>query len=421
MNYLVRAMRALGFEAGIDGAGNAVGSLGSGPNEIMLLGHIDTVPGLYHGRAPGRCPVRARRGGRQGSAGHVCGRRGPGRRPARLEADRDRRGGRGEQFAAARAIVRDHYAPAKMVIIGEPSGWDRVTLGYKGSLWLRYQLRQAMAHTAARTVSACDQAVAFWNRLQEFANSWNAGQAKVFDQLTPSLRRHAFGERRFSGHGPSVDQPAPAAGGGHATRSIADLHEMAGAASLEVEDCTPAYRAEKNNELVRAFLAAIRQAGGQPGFVLKTGTSDMNILGPAWGCPIVAYGPGDSNLDHTPEEHILVSEYLKGVEVLTRALTLLMAEKKYEKIKGMGSFGRILRPKLPFLLMKIAPKATKFMLDIRKLAFIMLSMQLAPTCLYAQEGKQEVEQTPTRGLVSVATLVKWKPKPLTTNGEGLFC
>ena len=45
VKYLVRGMRALGFEARIDGAGNAVGSLGDGPNEILLLGHIDTVPG----------------------------------------------------------------------------------------------------------------------------------------------------------------------------------------------------------------------------------------------------------------------------------------------------------------------------------------------------------------------------------------
>jgi len=29
---------------------------------------------------------------------------------------------------------------------------------------------------------------------------------------------------------------------------------------------------------------------------IKTGTSDMNIVGPIWKCPIVAYGPGDSRL-----------------------------------------------------------------------------------------------------------------------------
>jgi LysW-gamma-L-lysine carboxypeptidase len=75
--------------------------------------------------------------------------------------------------------------------------------------------------------------------------------------------------------------------------------------------------------LVRAFLAAIRQAGGTPSFTVKSGTSDMNVVAPVWGTPILAYGPGDSSLDHTPQEHILVPEYLRSVEVLAGALTAL--------------------------------------------------------------------------------------------------
>jgi LysW-gamma-L-lysine carboxypeptidase len=81
-----------------------------------------------------------------------------------------------------------------------------------------------------------------------------------------------------------------------------------------------AYRAEKNTPLVRAFLAGVRDQGGEPGFVVKTGTSDMNVVGPAWRCPIVAYGPGDSSLDHTPNEHVIIEEWRRGVGVLARML-----------------------------------------------------------------------------------------------------
>ena len=56
---------------------------------------------------------------------------------------------------------------------------------------------------------------------------------------------------------------------------------------------------------------------------MKTGTSDMNILAPVWGCPTLAYGPGDSKLDHTPHEAIELDEFERGVEVLTAALSQL--------------------------------------------------------------------------------------------------
>jgi len=59
---------------------------------------------------------------------------------------------------------------------------------------------------------------------------------------------------------------------------------------------------------------------------MKTGTSDMNIAAPAWGCPILAYGPGDSALDHTPDEHIDLDEYLRAVRVLTGVIEALPVE-----------------------------------------------------------------------------------------------
>ncbi len=55
--------------------------------------------------------------------------------------------------------------------------------------------------------------------------------------------------------------------------------------------------------------------------MLKTGTSDMNVVAPVWQCPIVAYGPGDSALDHTPNEHLPLDEYWQAVRVVEEMLT----------------------------------------------------------------------------------------------------
>jgi LysW-gamma-L-lysine carboxypeptidase len=83
------------------------------------------------------------------------------------------------------------------------------------------------------------------------------------------------------------------------------------------------WRGDRQNLLVRSFIHAIRSSdrGVQPGFVVKTGTSDMNVVGPLWKCPIVAYGPGDSSLDHTPQEQVSIDEYWRAILVLERALT----------------------------------------------------------------------------------------------------
>ncbi len=323
VRYLVRTMDALGFAVSIDGAGNAVGSLGNGPREIMLLGHIDTVPGFIpvardgdalHGR--GAVDAKGCLAAFVAAAARVGDR--PGWKITVIGAVGEEGNSPGARF------VRDHYARPELVVIGEPSGWDHVTLGYKGSLWLKYTLVQPMAHTAARTTGACEEAVTFWNRLQASAAEWNNNRAKFFDQLTPTLRgMHSENDGFHETVQLAVNLRLPLEL--DCATLIDQLLALAGPAALEIEDCTPAYRGEKNTSLVRAFLAAIRREGGQPGFSLKTGTSDMNILGPAWGCPILAYGPGDSNLDHTPEEHILVSEYLQGVEVLAKALDLVTA------------------------------------------------------------------------------------------------
>ncbi|MEI7990748.1 MAG: M20/M25/M40 family metallo-hydrolase, partial [Chloroflexota bacterium] len=53
VQFLHQAMEQLGYTAHIDAAGNVIGTRGSGPREILLLGHIDTVPGMIEVRSEG--------------------------------------------------------------------------------------------------------------------------------------------------------------------------------------------------------------------------------------------------------------------------------------------------------------------------------------------------------------------------------
>jgi len=323
VGWLVDEMMSLGFAAQADPAGNAVGSFGSGPKEIVLLGHIDTVngfidvrveDGLLYGRGavdakgPLACftAAAARVGARPGWKITVIGAVGE------------------EATSPGAKAILNHYRP-EMVIIGEPSGWDHICLGYKGSAWFHYTVQKAREHTAARADSACEIAVNYWNRVAEMCAARNAGQERAFFQLTPTLRGMSSSSDGF------IDQASLQIG----FRLPPDLQPdeldallrqmLEHEAQLEMVDSVPPYRAEKNTALVRAFLSGMRACGGAPAFSLKTGTADMNIVAPVWGCPAVAYGPGDSALDHTPNEHIPIEEFYRGVDVLEKTLLNLTA------------------------------------------------------------------------------------------------
>ncbi|MBI4928807.1 MAG: [LysW]-lysine hydrolase [Anaerolineae bacterium] len=320
VSYLVDALRQSGFIARVDRTGNAVGVLGEGPRELVLLGHIDTVPGeipvrVEDDRLYGRGSVDAT--GPLACFAAAAGQIGavPGWRIVVIGAlgeEGDSRGARG---------ILHEYRP-DFAVIGEPSGWDHVTLGYKGSAWLEYVVTQDMVHTAAQAQSACETAVQFRNRLATWAGEKNAGYQKVFDQVTPSLRTMRSSSDGFTDQaqlGINVRLPQ------HIDPDML-FHAalpLANGGSLRLTDGIPAYRGEKNSALVRAFLPAIRAAGGTPAFSLKTGTADINLVAPVWGCPAVAYGPGDSALDHTPNEHILLSEYRQAVAVLRQMIANL--------------------------------------------------------------------------------------------------
>lgn len=329
--FLVQWMSGHGYdEAFVDAAGNAVGlrtggpaADGSPPRDVVLLGHIDTVPGevpvrIEEGQLFGRGSVDAKGPLAAFAMAVAQVTPPPGWRFVVIGAvEEEAATSKGARF------VRERYHPA-YCIIGEPSGWSRVTLGYKGRLLAEVTLRQSMAHTAGPQTGVCAEASALWQRVLALIADLNRDRETAWVQVSPSLRGMASGSdglhdwaRLHMGFRLPVDV-TPA----QLEMLLRPLHQQA---EWHFRGAEQAFRGEKNTPLVRALLAAIRAQGGRPGFVLKTGTSDMNVVGPQWGCPIVAYGPGDSSLDHTPHEHVPIAEWQAGVAVLTEALRRLGA------------------------------------------------------------------------------------------------
>ncbi|MGB4804330.1 MAG: M20/M25/M40 family metallo-hydrolase, partial [Anaerolineae bacterium] len=211
-------------------------------------------------------------------------------------------------------------------LIGEPSGWERVTLGYKGRLLADLHVQGPCGHSAGNRLGVNEQAAHWWQSVIGYTKNYNREREGPFRQLLPSLRSMASGSDGLSEWadlrvGLRLPPDSDSASLQAALTELAQEVTTAPAAfTLTFSGHEQAYVADKNTSLARAMLAGIRQEGGRPGYLLKTGTSDMNVVAPAWRCPIVAYGPGDSSLDHTPEEQIEIEEYLRAIRVLERVL-----------------------------------------------------------------------------------------------------
>jgi LysW-gamma-L-lysine carboxypeptidase len=320
--FLADWLAAHGFEAGIDEVGNAVGVRGDGPGELLLLGHIDTFPGELPLRREGDT-LHGR--GTVDAKGPLCAFAVAASRLRVADGWRVAVVGAVEEEAATSKGARHILTRRKpsFCVIGEPGGWERLTLGYKGRLLVDYHYHGPLAHTAGPNLLPAEQAVAFWNAVAAYAADFNRGREKAFQRLDASLCSIVTADEGSYG---SVEMslalrlPPGLSPEELAAELLALDEEGSGPARPSFYGAEAAFLAGKNNDLVRAFLAAIRERGGQPRFVLKTGTSDMNVVGPVWGCPIVAYGPGDSSLDHTPEEHIDLREYIRAIEVLESSL-----------------------------------------------------------------------------------------------------
>lgn len=362
-HWLVAQMQAAGYDrAFVDDAGNAVGELGpaDAPRVLVLLGHIDTVPGniavriestadgdVLFGRgsvdAKGPLATFVAAAARVGSDwAHAAGLRVVVVGAVEEEAATSK----GARFVAERFDGAREPVPSACVI-GEPSHWHRITLGYKGRLLLDLDARQPMAHTAGPDASLASIIVDVWNHVTAHAAAINRSHEKAFDQLSPSLRRFItttgddmldavdaqIAWRLPLGVDPEalvtdlaqwtaahIGAPRAATDAGAALRGAPlTLAGTRTALTLRFRGWEAPWRGDRQNALVRSFLTAIRATTGaavQPGFLVKTGTSDMNVVGPVWRCPIVAYGPGDSALDHTPNEHLSIEEYWRAIGVL---------------------------------------------------------------------------------------------------------
>ena len=199
-----------------------------------------------------------------------------------------------------------------------------MTLGYKGRLVLELARVKTNFHSAGEGTTAPEDVVEAYGAAKAWAERLNEGVGGIFDAVQLSLQALSSANDGLTQRAAAIlslrlPPRLPPEEAEAALRNV--LEPVGEGLELTFSGFERAYRSAKDTPLTRAFRTAIRQAGGTPRFKVKTGTSDMNVVAPFWDVPMLAYGPGDSSLDHTPNEHLEVDEYERAIEVLRAALT----------------------------------------------------------------------------------------------------
>ena len=315
--HLLGELPGWGFTAHLDEVGNVVARRGDpGAPMIMLVGHLDTVPGTL--------PVR-QEGSRLYGRGTVDA-KGP---LATMIAAAAAAPLDGVQVAVVGVVEEETFGKGAThlattlrpdaLVVGEPNGWDGIGIGYKGRVVIRYAVSRPPAHTAGAQEKAGEAALAFVGAVTAYCAA--AEGERVFDRPVPTLVRMSATTEHAAltlavRTPPDFDLPA-------LERMLA---VAADGATLTIVDRTPAVRLDPGNPVARALRAAVRGRGGRPRLKVKTGTADLNILQPAWQVPAAVYGPGDSALDHTDDEHLDLAEFATAIDVLRDAIGHLAAE-----------------------------------------------------------------------------------------------
>ena len=337
-NYLETEMGRMGFEVGKDAIGNVIGVVGEGEPVILLCGHMDTVAGVLplrieEGKIYARGAVDAKGPLAAMIMAAISAANEPSFKGKILVASvvEEEATSRGVKHLITQGIRADY------AIFGEPSGVENVTVGYKGQIQLKIVCKTETGHASTPWLyeNALEKAYEVWQQIKNASAYPSLDPSESpFNALTACLVRVAGG--RATSVVPfeaemNLDVRVPIQFS--TTQVFEQLQKIIAKyqaanpkviVKATVLDTVEPFEVNKSSPLVHVLSSSVRKVLSKPATLMrKTGTGDMNILGKAMNLPIVTYGPGDSHLDHTLDEHIDITEYLNAIAVYKETLLRL--------------------------------------------------------------------------------------------------
>ncbi|WOV93237.1 MAG: M20/M25/M40 family metallo-hydrolase [Candidatus Nitrosoabyssus spongiisocia] len=328
--YLEDLCDDMGFEnIHIDDVGNLIATKGSGSPRILLCGHMDTVPGkinvrqegdfLYgRGSSDAKAPLMAMlcaansavlNGGTVIFAGVV---------------DEE-----GNALGIKNLVKQD--LKIDYAIFGEPSGLNQITIGYKGRFAIKLTTSSKdSCHATAPwlTTNAIQESMIHAENIKKALESGQEDKSKGM-LLTATITEIVGGTSHNvtpQECNVTIDIRIPIGKSCKTVNDIIDkyistINDASTSVSYSILDETEPFETNTDSVLIRAMnLGIFHVLKKRPSLIRKTGTGDMNILGNVLEIPVVTYGPGDSHSSHTIDERVSISQYIKGIEVLSAIL-----------------------------------------------------------------------------------------------------
>jgi succinyl-diaminopimelate desuccinylase len=344
---------------------NVVGTRrGGGGRVVHLNGHIDVVPpgagwtvdpfaglvrdGKIYGR--GACDMKA------GIAAAVFAAEAIARAgidlPGTIEISGtvDEESGGFAGVAHLAQIGRISSGRTDFVVIPEPLNVDRICIGHRGVYWFEVTARGRVGHGSMPFlgVSAIDGIARLLQSVREELMVSLAGRKTAVPVVPPGARHATINVNGIEGGQPvdGIQTPCVAdvcravfdrrflieegfeAARGEIAALIASVSAKAPGVRFEVRDLMVVHptRTPDDSPLIAALDRSIRRVLGRPAeLVASPGTYDHKHVARIAGVPhCVAYGPGELELAHQPDEYCRIDDLVNATKVLAIAMLDLM-------------------------------------------------------------------------------------------------
>ncbi len=332
-----------GFKVTFDAVGNLYAEKGEGKPVLLLVSHLDTIPGEIQvcekdckifGRGAIDC--------KSSLAAMVYS-------ISKYTMEKDSPGKiifvgivREEDSLEGIEEFLKSNVNADYAIFGEPTQINQICIGYKGRICVGFRVLTQTGHIASswQYISAIDVSLEIWNIVKSLcwhftdALCQNEEKAKYYNKIIPNLTVITGGELtncipsecviqidiRFP---PNVNPEQLLTEIRKNVLQFKGMYEKNSNKKITIQENISSYiegyEVDANNVLIGALRWAIFNVTKEKAkLIKKTGTTFVNHIGNRLQIPSITYGPGDSKLEHTENEFIEIDEFSKAIEIYSK-------------------------------------------------------------------------------------------------------